>query len=33
MLFVCCLPRDLFRSSLVTVPEGLFDGLTKLEFL
>ena len=32
----CCdvvLPRDLYSNKLVTVSEGLFSGLTKLEFL
>ena len=27
------LRRDLYSNKLVTVSEGLFDGLTKLEFL
>lgn len=32
-VLVLPLRRDLYSNRLVTVPEGLFNGLTKLEFL
>lgn len=30
---VISMPRDLYANNLETVSEGLFNGLTKLEFL